>query len=599
MKTKIVLIILTALSIIIGYLAGYLLDWNKRPSLDTPKPPTHYSTPYQKEFFENAFAVNNQSITTNDQGDIKGIIVNHHLLAPGFIAEAIQAIATDKPITIILVSPNHFSRGNGAITLTTDSWDTPYGVLESNKELAEKLITSNLVTLDDVPFDKEHGISNIVGFIKKALPNAKIIPIILRDVARDEDVDALSNGISKIPEPILIIGSLDFSHYLPSNAADLHDAKSLAVIDNFDYQSINSVEIDSKPTLRLILKYLEAKLATQFHLLQNSNSAKLTGNDTLQETTSYITGYFTEGAKINNPTVTLLAFGDMMLDRYIRVAIKDNGMAYVFESIRRLLDGNDIVLANLEGAFTDLEPQPPRPNNLEFTFDPLLIPKLQKLGFNLFSLANNHSGGFGLTGLEQTKNYLKNYSIDFFGNPSNTDRPSFIKEIRETKIAFVGYNQFGQNSENIIKEIENIKINVDFVVVMAHWGIEYQDTFSKNQQETAHQFIDAGADIVIGSHPHVIQPIEIYKNKTIFYSLGNFVFDQLSSDKTKQGLALGIELQKGEYKFYLLPFIMQNWQVRLLDKENSDMILKRISEHSVTSQNIKNQIQKGIFNIIK
>ena len=72
-----------------------------------------------------------------------------------------------------------------------------------------------------------------------------------------------------------------------------------------------------------------------------------------------------------------------------------------------------------------------------------------------------------------------------------------------------------------------------------HWGAEYNENFTKTQQEQAHQIIDAGADVIFGSHPHVVEPMEEYKGKIIFYSLGNFVFDQLFSEKTSKNWLWG------------------------------------------------------------
>ncbi|PIW85912.1 MAG: hypothetical protein COZ95_02025 [Nitrospirae bacterium CG_4_8_14_3_um_filter_50_41] len=162
--------------------------------------------------------------------------------------------------------------------------------------------------------------------------------------------------------------------------------------------------------------------------------------------------------------------------------------------MKRVLIGNDLTLANLEGSFTDFQPKSLNPDNINFTFDPSLILTLKKIGFNIFNLANNHSLDFGEKGFTQSQTYLKNNNIDYFGSPLNNNHLSVIKNIRGIKIGFIGYNEFAKSDFNeILEEIKKIKQETDFTVVYAHWGIEYQATFSKIQQGEAHQFIDAEA----------------------------------------------------------------------------------------------------------
>ena len=130
------------------------------------------------------------------------------------------------------------------------------------------------------------------------MPEAKVVPIIIKDKIKEEEINNFAKKLKEtLPGNTLVVGSLDFSHYLPSNAADFHDAKSLAVIGNFDYSGINFLDIDSKPTLRILLKYLELGGAQNFAMLDNSNSAKILNDNSIAETTSYITGFFQEEKK--------------------------------------------------------------------------------------------------------------------------------------------------------------------------------------------------------------------------------------------------------------------------------------------------------------
>jgi len=558
----------------------------------------HYSFFSQKGFFDNAFKNINIDKSSKNQ-EIRGIIVPHHLLASNLIANAFYSISSEKIITVVVVSPNHFFASQGQIISSLYDWQTPYGILESDKNFIKQLQANQLLNIDEQPFEKEHGISNLVAFIKRTLPNAKIVPLIVKDTLSLKESEIFADNISKIlPKDTLFIASLDFSHYLPGQIADFHDAKSLAVLTNFDYAGIDFLDVDSRPSLRIFLKYLDSKGASAFNLLDHSNSAYILKDENISETTSYITGFFSLGDQNKNEQVTLLTFGDLMLDRYVKKIIDKNGKDYPFQNIKRVLIGNDLTLANLEGSFTDFQPKSLNPDNTNFTFDPSLILTLKKIGFNIFNLANNHSLDFGEKGFAQSQAYLKSNNIDYFGSPLNNNQFSIIKNIRGVKIGFIGYNEFNNSDFNkILEEIKKIKQETNFVVVYAHWGIEYQTTFSKTQQEKAHQFIDTGADVVLGSHPHVVQPIEVYKNKVIFYSLGNFLFDQTFSQKTQEGLGVGIVFNKAKTDYYLLPIENRGFQVNLLDKEKGSIILTELTNQSLVSENIKKQIMKGQISI--
>ena len=161
-------------------------------------------------------------------------------------------------------------------------------------------------------------------------------------------------------------------------------------------------------------------------------------------------------------------------------------------------------------------------------------------------MANNHIFDFGKVGIEESRKALKKAGVDWFGDPLDKDKKSFIYHtdplnLVGKSVAFVGFNQFlGVDSiENTVEEIKKRKFDGDIVVVFSHWGDEYvsANDFQKN---TARGFIDAGADLVVGAHPHVIQESDVYKGKMIYYSLGNFIFDQWWNSDVKKGM--GIEL---------------------------------------------------------
>lgn len=302
---------------------------------------------------------------------------------------------------------------------------------------------------------------------------------------------------------------------------------------------------------------------------------------------------------LQNGPVTIAAVGDIMLDRTVRTHIEQSGPEYPFSHIPRFFDGADIVVGNLEGSFTDNPSVSVADHTiLHFTFDPKLASELRAFGFSNVSLANNHSFDFGADGFDSTVRYLDAAKIASFGSPSNDIRLSTIRWAKGKSVAFIGYHEFyNPDVSSVVDQIAYMYGKVDFIVVYPHWGVEYEKGFTDNQREIAHAFIDAGADVVIGSHPHVIEPLEIYRNKAIFYSLGNFVFDQDFSLDTKRGMTLRITFDDSHVSYSLVPITMSHAQLSLPDAEERSLILAEMSQSSDVSSEIKNAILDGSFTL--
>lgn len=301
---------------------------------------------------------------------------------------------------------------------------------------------------------------------------------------------------------------------------------------------------------------------------------------------------------------SLMFFGDFMFDRYVRTISEKKGPDYIIEKTEKLFNSQDLTVANLEGPITNNKSksegtQIGEKNHLIFTFDERnAIKFLKNCNINLVNIGNNHVLNFGSSGLEKTITTLKFNGIDYFGSPLD-DNNYFAKEINGRKIAFVNYNQFSKiNSETTVNLLKSLRKNNDFIVVYTHWGSEYQLKENNSQIEKAHRFIDAGADLVIGSHPHVVQPLEIYKDKIIFYSLGNFVFDQYFSEDTRTMLAAGVLLSDKNLEITLTPLYQEkNGQIVLADEKKKQALLSRLANDSQVDYNMKQSISKGLITI--
>lgn len=248
-----------------------------------------------------------------------------------------------------------------------------------------------------------------------------------------------------------------------------------------------------------------------------------------------------------NPRVSVLIVGDIMLDRNVRNKIKELGLDAFFAGVRDLISDADIAVGNLEGPFTPHESITASLKNkaLQFTFDPALVPELSALGFDIFGLANNHTLNFGVKGLQMTREYIRNVGMLYYGEPNNKEEISVVAEKNGIKVGLIGFHEFSYiNFDKVMAEIERLRPEVDVLIVTPHWGPEYESEPNAKMRKWAHEFIDRGADAVIGTHPHVVGAIEDYSGKKIYYSLGNFAFDQYFSEETSTGLYVIMNIEK-------------------------------------------------------
>jgi gamma-polyglutamate biosynthesis protein CapA len=249
---------------------------------------------------------------------------------------------------------------------------------------------------------------------------------------------------------------------------------------------------------------------------------------------------------------SMIIGGDLMFDRHIRTKAEVQGYYdFIFDrELGEFLNSADYASANLEGPITQEKSvsqysSPGGPGNYTFTFSPEIIPVLQKNNLSILNLGNNHILNFGQRGLDSTQQYLEQAKLAFFGDVGAGEewQRYYVLEHFGQKIAFISYNQFVAGAKNKTLSDLNEAQNqgASLILLFAHWGNEYVPVANQTIVDLAHEFIEAGADLIIGGHPHVVQNKEIYQDKTIYYSLGNFVFDQYFSAETQEGLLLKID----------------------------------------------------------
>lgn len=303
-------------------------------------------------------------------------------------------------------------------------------------------------------------------------------------------------------------------------------------------------------------------LIIQQHWLQKLFSTNKNTNSSVDELATSSLPTPTLSPTPTPEPIKLVFVGDMMFDRHIRQHAQTKGYDYILEDFKELFAMADLVIANLEGPISNF---PSRSigsivgstDNYFFTFEPAIINMLQNYGNFALNLGNNHIYNFGKEGLKQTLTQLDaNHSLakplyyfGYLGSQAPAEYQSYVlvdfnlSNGNNYNIALVNYNQFiAGGLEAVLTDIATVREKSDYIIVYPHWGIEYQTVANKNIQQLAWQMLDAGADMIVGGHPHVIQQSEIYHNKHIYYSLGNFVFDQYFEPNVKQGLLLFVEL---------------------------------------------------------
>lgn len=304
-------------------------------------------------------------------------------------------------------------------------------------------------------------------------------------------------------------------------------------------------------------------LAAILGVLQNdrrflgSNSSSLSSDRSMEE---YLATAQNLAQQNNLPVeVSFLATGDIMLSRSVANAIKKaNDPLLPFRNVSGLLAQADFNFGNLESPMTN-SPYFGPSGQMVFNVPPGYAEGLVKNNFKILNLANNHAMDQGKNGIDYTNKFLTDNFIKHIGTGSTLEeawRPAIV-EVKGVRIGFVGAsyasaNDGGVGKNNYVARIEDteklqaavsyLRTNADFVVVSMHAGEEYKREPNADQKSFARTAIDAGADMVIGGHPHWIQTIEKYKDKYICYSLGNFIFDQEWSRETKEGLTLMVSL---------------------------------------------------------
>jgi poly-gamma-glutamate capsule biosynthesis protein CapA/YwtB (metallophosphatase superfamily) len=255
-------------------------------------------------------------------------------------------------------------------------------------------------------------------------------------------------------------------------------------------------------------------------------------------------------------TFDMVVSGDIILGRGVNAKmVAYNDYLYPYRKVRDEFMSADWRVANLECTVSDLAQQPTDPYTFTFVTAKRAVDGLVYAGIQTVTVANNHADNGGIPAFMDMLQTLRANKIAYCGGGGNLAeaRQATIHTVKGTRVALLGYNDIppggpyaGDGAPGIApidvatlpRDIAAARAQADLVIPYFHWGIEYTEAPTHYQQQVAHTAIDAGADMVLGSHPHWAQSIESYKGRLIVYSLANFIFDQDWSRATLEGFML-------------------------------------------------------------
>jgi poly-gamma-glutamate synthesis protein (capsule biosynthesis protein) len=295
---------------------------------------------------------------------------------------------------------------------------------------------------------------------------------------------------------------------------------------------------------------------------------------------------------------TIRFVGDIMLARNVENLMDAYGYFYPYSQLPKSPD-DAYVVGNFEASIPAVHAPTP---SMQFSFsvDPQYLQGLHEYGFTHLGLANNHAYDFGVDDFVHTTMQLEQHGLSPFGDPGSLATSSVsVISLGSSTVAVVGvYAVQAMPSVADIAQVFAYASDIsDYQVAYVHFGDEYKLVHNGTQEHLAHLFVDAGADAVIGHHPHVVQDIELYKNAPIFYSLGNFIFDQYFSDEVQTGLMTELTIYDQKLNFTLIPMtsIGSRSTPREMSQFEAEQMLKTLAKKSDTELN--EMILSGMISI--
>ncbi|MCY7768968.1 CapA family protein [Bacillus haynesii] len=302
--------------------------------------------------------------------------------------------------------------------------------------------------------------------------------------------------------------------------------------------------------------------------------------------------------KKEDTKLTATFMGDIMMGRNVEKVTNMHGSESVFKNVKPYFNVSDFITGNFENPVTNVKNYQEAEKNIHLQTNQESVETLKKLNFSVLNFANNHAMDYGEDGLKDTLNKFSNEDLELVGAGNNLEDAKqhvSYQDVNGVKIATLGFtdvytknftakkNRGGVlplSPKIFIPMIAEASKKADLVLVHVHWGQEYDNEPNDRQKDLAKAIADAGADVIIGAHPHVLEPIEVYNGTVIFYSLGNFVFDQGWSRTRDSALVQYHLMNDGKGRFEVTPLNIREATPTPLGK--SDFLKRKVIFRQLT-----------------
>ncbi len=504
-----------------------------------------YKNPYENPqiFMEGIYAADKNIDPPSAAYPIRAVILPHHLTASESMASAVRMLENQSFQHILLLSPDHFDKCPTPLCTVNSLQQTEFGNVRSDRRIVAKLAASKLTTISPDLFSKEHGVHAVLPYIAHYLPDVPVTAVALSQKNWKSYSGALLKEIKSVlqNDTILMVSS-DFSHYLSLGKANEADELTAEVLFSKDLESIanlkNPDQSDCAQCLWILANIADEQDFYNPSTVQHTNSAVLLNNKSVQETTSHFSMVWYQNAVLSGDDLAVA--GDVTMTRVKRTPKMKPLM-------QKFWSGSGLRVVNLEGPLLAECP----PDRTMFNFcNSLSLWRGMKDYATHWGIMNNHTLDQYVAGLVETRRLIPaegEILVDDHMIDAGPYRFIALTPLMNPVLDTLLLNKQHQYQQ-VITELKNKKPEV-MTVVFVHEGREYKALKSDNEIAYLRTFIDAGADVVISAHSHVVSDMEIYKNKPIFRGVGNFIFDQYDQRITTTGKAVRLKKLNNQIEF--------------------------------------------------
>lgn len=479
--------------------------------------------------------------------EIPVLIVPHHLTAAVTIAAGIDALVPQHPTSILLLSPDHFSACTTILCTGEVRYVTPLGETTPDPDVLHRLRSSSLVSEHPALFQREHGVKAVVPFLVRALPSARVTPLVvsIRPQWQSYQQDILDLVRASLKSDTVLVISSDFSHYLPLVESDTADERTAQALFARDFQGIadlhNSDQSDCPACLWVAAKIADERGAYNPSVLLHTNSARLLDDPSIVSTTSHFAIAFYRNAALSGDDLAI--GGDVTLTRS-----GSGSIPRIASALMEAWSGNGPRIVNLEGPLREHC----SPMNHPYIFcNPLSLWRLIRDRATHWGIENNHMLDQGIDGIGNTRVLLEHegeVALDAEGAVVGGMRIFALTNLLNPVVDASAVDIAAQY-RRVLHALRMGSGSTLPQVVFVHTGTEYHSLVSGAERAYLRTFIDAGAKAVIAVHSHVQSDMEMYKGLPIFHGIGNFLFDQYDAVSTSTAKIVRLRSGSGQLLF--------------------------------------------------